>query len=505
MAEFYNSFATGQANALARQKAVSERNRLAELEDLGPKVIAGDLSATDRAYALDPKRAEAYQGQQDRERQQLVGLARTLTNSASNPEYQAAVYNSAIPYLSRRFGEANIPKVWDASVVMPIAQQILDIDKNTPSLGGTGGTVQSQKIGDDGFIYNTFRDGRMVNTGIKADRQAWFRDQPGFEPTIVNKDGTMQTVGPKDTLTPARPGGVQVDTVGGPVQMNIDGVPTDQQQRMAQTTAMMRQAGYPEEDIDAFVSAQVKSALNAAPPRQSLARPTAAQDAAAVEAAKAGVENANFPNRLDQERQLQDVKTQGAITQAAGTAAAEAEAKDASQRPKRIQQYRQALTAAGNVETSLDKALGLLSPYSTGFVGARSRSIEGSPSYNLASELETIKANLGFDRLQQMRDSSPTGGALGAIAVQELVALQSTIANLDPNQSEEQIRANLDRVKTHYKNWRSAVQQSLADEERAQKAQPTSAPSGRSIARRGRAPDGRTVIQYSDGTIEYGN
>ncbi len=204
---------------------------------------------------------------------------------------------------------------------------------------------------------------------------------------------------------------------------------------------------------------------------QNLAVGRRAEDqAAAVEAAKTNVENQNFPNRLAQERQLQDVKTQGAITQAAGTATAEAQAKDAAQRPKRIQQYRQALTAAGNVEKSLDNALGLLSPYSTGYIGARSRGVEGSPSYNLAAELETIKANLGFDRLQQMRDSSPTGGALGAIAVQELVALQSTIANLDPNQSESQIRANIERVQTHYKSWRSAVEQSLAEEEQAQNA-----------------------------------
>jgi len=46
--------------------------------------------------------------------------------------------------------------------------------------------------------------------------------------------------------------------------------------------------------------------------------------------------------------------------------------------------------------------------------------------------------------------------------------LQSTIANLDPNQSAEQIKANLDRVKQHYSNWRNAVQQALADEQRGQ-------------------------------------
>src|SRR5690606_35987480 len=131
---------------------------------------------------------------------------------------------------------------------------------------------------------------------------------------------------------------------------------------------------------------------------------------------------------------------------------------------------------AGNVETSISRALGMIGPTSTGFMGARLRGIEGSPAYNLAAEIETVKANLGFDRLQQMRDNSPTGGALGQVAIQELVALQSTIANLDPNQSPEQLQANLGRVQQHFANWRSAVEQALAEEQRGGQAAAASAP-----------------------------
>lgn len=183
------------------------------------------------------------------------------------------------------------------------------------------------------------------------------------------------------------------------------------------------------------------------------------EQAAANEQAKLDVQLANAGRvaAADAEAAGQrESAVQGARTQA----------ERAAQAPKREAQYRQALVAARNVETSIDKALGLIGPMSTGFVGARFRGLEGSPAYNLAAEIETVKANLGFDRLQQMRDNSPTGGALGAIAVQELIALQSTIANLDPNQSAEQIQANLQRVKTHYANWRSAVEQALADEGR---------------------------------------
>jgi transcriptional regulator with XRE-family HTH domain len=78
---------------------------------------------------------------------------------------------------------------------------------------------------------------------------------------------------------------------------------------------------------------------------------------------------------------------------------------------------------------------------------------------DLSKRLTTIKANLGFDRLQQMRDASPTGGALGQVAVQELIALQSTIASLDQDQSPAQLKQALDKIETSYARWRDTVRQ----------------------------------------------
>lgn len=53
--------------------------------------------------------------------------------------------------------------------------------------------------------------------------------------------------------------------------------------------------------------------------------------------------------------------------------------------------------------------------------------------------VDTIKANLGFEELQAMRDASPTGGALGQVTERELAFLQSVEANLDTAQSPEQL------------------------------------------------------------------
>lgn len=73
--------------------------------------------------------------------------------------------------------------------------------------------------------------------------------------------------------------------------------------------------------------------------------------------------------------------------------------------------------------------------------------VPGTPQYDLKATLDTIKANIGFDQLQQMRDSSPTGGALGQVSEQENRLLQAVLGSLDQAQSQEQFVANLQFLK----------------------------------------------------------
>src|SRR5690606_25596378 len=75
--------------------------------------------------------------------------------------------------------------------------------------------------------------------------------------------------------------------------------------------------------------------------------------------------------------QRQAIETQGAVERERGVQQVRSEVERESQAPKRIASYRQALAAAGNVQQSIEKALGMLGPMSTGFIGARSRGIEG--------------------------------------------------------------------------------------------------------------------------------
>ena len=112
---------------------------------------------------------------------------------------------------------------------------------------------------------------------------------------------------------------------------------------------------------------------------------------------------------------------------------------------------------AKNVAATVDEALGQVSGWTAG-LGSLLASVPGSPAADLEGTLTTIKANLGFDRLQQMRDASPTGGALGQVAIQELEALQATVASLKQGQSPEKLRSGLNKIKQHYENWLQVMQ-----------------------------------------------
>jgi hypothetical protein len=74
----------------------------------------------------------------------------------------------------------------------------------------------------------------------------------------------------------------------------------------------------------------------------------------------------------------------------------------------------------------------------------------GNGATDLKSALDTIASNVAFDRLQKMRESSPTGGALGSISERELELLGSTISSLNPNQSDEAFQRSMQNIVDAY-------------------------------------------------------
>ena len=132
-----------------------------------------------------------------------------------------------------------------------------------------------------------------------------------------------------------------------------------------------------------------------------------------------------------------------------------------------------AIEQAQSQIVKVDEALKNVTGWSTGWGGAIFGKLPGSQTKDLQGDLDTIKANLGFSTLAEMKRASPTGGALGAISESEMRLLTSARQSLDREQSREQLIRNLKAVKKHYTNWSNAVQKS-----RAGKPSPATASAG---------------------------
>jgi hypothetical protein len=92
----------------------------------------------------------------------------------------------------------------------------------------------------------------------------------------------------------------------------------------------------------------------------------------------------------------------------------------------------------------------MINTYSTGFKGGVAEYLPWSTDRSrLDDYLTTLKANLGFDSLQKMRDNSTTGGALGQVSEMENKLLQSINGALNPK-NPGVMQANLDRIKKLY-------------------------------------------------------
>jgi hypothetical protein len=108
---------------------------------------------------------------------------------------------------------------------------------------------------------------------------------------------------------------------------------------------------------------------------------------------------------------------------------------------------------------TVDKALDQTGGFTTGLPGSVIARVPGTTAFDLRKTIDTLKANIGFAELAAMRQASPTGGALGQVAVRELDMLQATLGNLDANQSEDQTKENLQQIRKHYQNWLETMQQ----------------------------------------------
>ena len=114
-------------------------------------------------------------------------------------------------------------------------------------------------------------------------------------------------------------------------------------------------------------------------------------------------------------------------------------------KPKRIGAADAALDRTVALKELIAQAKAQATGMTTGFTGNLTKGVAGTPAHDLSQTLLTLQANAGFDRLQEMRNNSVTGGALGQVSERELGLLMAAYAALEQSQSKGQFIQNLNR------------------------------------------------------------
>ncbi len=129
---------------------------------------------------------------------------------------------------------------------------------------------------------------------------------------------------------------------------------------------------------------------------------------------------------------------------------------------------RSSQVAAANVVTrDIDRVLERLDTAVlpvTGF-GATTMAalVGGSPAADVKRLRDSLEANIAFNKLNELRQQSPTGGALGNVTDKDMELLKAVVGSLSQDQSPRQFRENLINVRNefmrviHGENWREVA------------------------------------------------
>jgi hypothetical protein len=98
----------------------------------------------------------------------------------------------------------------------------------------------------------------------------------------------------------------------------------------------------------------------------------------------------------------------------------------------------------------------------TGFVGGRTPALTGAGRQAQAL-YEKITAKGGFQALQNMRNASPTGGALGNVSNQEGLRLEKSVAAIDRRQDAKDVQAALDTYRSDLQNAKRLMREAYDD------------------------------------------
>jgi hypothetical protein len=408
-----------------------KQNTLAQLA--GDYYAAPSQNGLSAIASVDPEAAARHAPYQQTHRQNAERRAGQIAGALVNapPEMRAQLYQQHVAELER-IGVIDLPDVWDEKL-LPIASDW------SQRFGGSGQGRPADLVEfdamTDGFTPEEKSRARRVWAGLESRASSGL---PFASGTAVGEDGRERVYRFNKRTGELEVVDSGVPAAGGGAAPNG----SDPMGAILSSAAnRMREAGMPEPDIDAWLSKQTGNGFQAPP--GSIGAPRGA----APPRNGQGIDPLVSPTPGEVEYSK---RYSGEMGEAAG------------KRDSSVVQRQTGLDATirsiDSTLESVDAAIAKVPGFgTTGLAGAVASKVPGTPAYDLRQQIATVKANLGFDRLQAMRDASPTGGALGQVAVQELEYLQAAVASLDQAQTDQQLMAALEKVKRHYQNWRKAV------------------------------------------------
>jgi len=479
MADFQQNFMNSLAGGFQfgqQVRGVQDRNKINQLASLAYQAPADQRQEIlGQAAAVDAGQAGALDrqlGNSDEQRNKtMANMAQLLVNAPE--QARAGLYQQMVPTLSR-YGLQDLPQQYDAQTAPIIDQAARSIYQAYSGGNGASG-VQSTYVDNNGQRVAIMRDGSTQILGgndVGANQQSMTIDVNGT-PTQVTFD--------------RRTGRYTNAALGAPAQQ------TPQQAPQGGYQQINGQQTYIDPSLPPEVQQQIRQSLSSdqelptqmAFSGQPLVGRRAEDQAAAVESAKLGVQQQFLPQELG-------MRTQAAIQQAGGTAQAKGEAEarlDAVQNLPRVMQE------SSNAVNLIDQAL--RHPGLATAVGASGRAdprnyLPGTDATDFRVLLDQIKGGTFLQAFQSLK-----GG--GAITEVEGTKAEQAIARLNRDQSEQAFRESL-------QDLREVAQAAIT---RAQtKAQAAGGgaqgQTQRTVLRTGMS-NGRRVVQYSDGTIDYGN
>jgi hypothetical protein len=127
--------------------------------------------------------------------------------------------------------------------------------------------------------------------------------------------------------------------------------------------------------------------------------------------------------------------------------------------------------------------------------------VPGFSPRDVQAKLQTLKSKVGFGALQNMRDASKTGGALGAVSEKELDLLTNSMDSLDVGQSDAGFVKSLLNIRNEFLQKRKQIQDGYNSMYPEFSSQPTLNPTKTGGVLQEDANGNRAIV-YPDGTYE---